>query len=143
MIALVGCVKTKIEVSAKAKDLYLSPLFKKTVSFIKSKDYNDWFILSAKYGLIDKEAIIDPYELTLLSFSQEQLKEWSDWVFNEIKKRKLNDLHFYCGSKYHNEFILQSLKINNIRYSLPLKGLSLGQRLSYFNKQTRRKGFFT
>ncbi|MCK9544833.1 MAG: hypothetical protein M0R03_22700 [Novosphingobium sp.] len=144
MIALVGCVKSKLTIPSPAKKIYISPLFKKAVSYIKKRGYDNWFILSAKYGLLDKNKIIEPYELTLSSFSKDELKHWSDKVGDDIKKYRLNDLHFYCGSNYHNDFLLNFLKSNNIKYELPLLGLSLGQRLAFFNNENRvrTKGFF-
>ena len=143
MIALIGCVKTKLNVSGiRARDIYISPLFKKSVKFIESQKYEDWFILSAKYGLIEKEKIIDTYELTLSSFSINELKNWSQKIYCEIKDRKLDNLYFYCGSLYHNKFLLNLLQKDNIQYYLPLEKMSLGQRLSFFNKMNKNKGFF-
>ena len=142
MIILVGCVKTKVEFPTEAGKLYISPLFKKTVRFIQAEpECDDWFILSAKYGLIEKTKIIAPYELTLNSFSSPKLKEWAEDVFEEIKKRKLQDLHFYCGSRYHNAHLLRLLDEHLIRYHLPLLGKTLGQRLRYFNSLNQTKGF--
>lgn len=144
MIALVGCVKLKTNHRAPAEQLYISPLFKKTIRFIKSQKYDDWFILSAKYGLIEKDKIIDPYELTLNNFSKLNLKKWSEIIFEEIKEKKLNHLSFFCGSKYHNEFLLNLLRQDKIDFNLPLFGLTLGQRLSFFNNVNfNNKGFFS
>lgn len=141
MIALVGCCKTKLSYTCEAKNMYCSSLFKKTKKLIELNSLN-WFILSAKYGLIENNKIIDPYDSSLKSFSLNELKKWSFDVYQEIKNRKLNNLIFYCGSKYHNNYLIELLNNNNICYRIPMKGLSLGQRLSYLNKEIiAKKGF--
>ena len=118
----------------KAKDLYISTLFKKTIRFIENDNrFTNWYILSAKYGLIDKNEIIQAYDMTLLNFSNKELEIWSNSILIEIMKRKLDDLHFFCGEKYHNQYLLQLLELNGIKYTLPMKGLSLGKRLQYLS----------
>ncbi len=60
-LVIATCVKEKRKGRHKAKDLYISDLFKKMRSYAETYDY-DWRIISAKHGLIDPEAVINSYE---------------------------------------------------------------------------------
>lgn len=64
-IALVSCTKLKADYPCCTRDMYQdSTLFKKAVKFIEQQDYDDWFVLSAKYGLLGQHEVIKPYDLT-------------------------------------------------------------------------------
>ncbi len=69
MIGLVACCKTKLAEPARAEELYCSPLFCKARAYCLAR-YRRWFILSAKYGLVDPGHVISPYNCTLLELDQ-------------------------------------------------------------------------
>lgn len=62
-ICLVSCVGTKRATPTPAKDLYQSDWFTKARTYAKS--IGSWFILSAKYGVVHPDEVIEPYEMTL------------------------------------------------------------------------------
>jgi len=64
-IVLRSCVKSKRSYRCKAAEMYTSPLFQKTMAYAQRLRAKRIFILSAKYGLLDPDDIIDPYEQTL------------------------------------------------------------------------------
>lgn len=54
-IGIVACCKTKRASTQAARDLYCSPLFRKSVAYLRRfwcPTDNDWFILSAEHGLV-------------------------------------------------------------------------------------------
>ena len=63
--------KSKKNIKCQAQELYSrSALFCKAVKYITTKcDYDGWFILSAKYGLLNKTDMVSPYEMTLNKIS--------------------------------------------------------------------------
>ena len=64
-IGLVSCVKTKRDEPAVPKDLYASPYFEKMRAYAEQY-HDDWWILSAKHGLLDPDGEpINPYDETL------------------------------------------------------------------------------
>lgn len=65
MIVFLSCVKTKQDHRCRADEMYISPLFKLSLRYAQSLNPRKIFILSAKYGLLELNDIIDPYELTL------------------------------------------------------------------------------
>ncbi len=58
------CSGVKLSTPAKAKDLYQGPAFKKA-RVLAERCSVPWFIFSSKYGLLDPERMIEPYELAL------------------------------------------------------------------------------
>ncbi|MFX1519409.1 MAG: DUF6884 domain-containing protein, partial [Promethearchaeota archaeon] len=60
-LAIITCVKEKRKGNHKAKDLYISDLFKKMRKYAETYNY-DWRIISAKHGLINPEKMIESYE---------------------------------------------------------------------------------
>jgi len=60
----VGCGKGKLDHATKARYLYTGSLFRKANAYCIA-NYDEWFILSAKHGLLDPNDVIDPYDLSL------------------------------------------------------------------------------
>ena len=113
-IALISCVSQKASFPSKCKDLYISPLFKKTWEYnVKVDRPEGVFILSALHGLIKYDKVIEPYDKTLLDMSKEEALEWAEKVKKQIIEtfetngRKLEDYNFkiYAGSKYYENLL--------------------------------------
>ena len=89
-VIIIGCSKKKLSRSAKAKELYQGTLFKRGVA-LAEQDGRPWYILSGKYGLLDPDEIIDPYD----SFIDMDLRK-----AEELLTKKFNSIHAICGSVY-------------------------------------------
>jgi cytoplasmic iron level regulating protein YaaA (DUF328/UPF0246 family) len=132
-IVLISCVKTKLSYPAKAKNLYISSLFKKLYAYGKQLNPDAIFILSAKYGLLKSDDIIEPYELTLNNMPTKQVKAWSRNVIEklgECTELQNDNFVFLAGDKYRR-FLLPHIQ----HYEIPLKGLMIGQQLSWLKKR--------
>ncbi len=68
-IVLVSCVKTKQDRRCRAGDMYTSALFQKMMAYAQSLKPKRIFILSAKYGLLSPDDMIEPYEQTCLALN--------------------------------------------------------------------------
>jgi hypothetical protein len=133
--ALISCTKLKKDYPCPAQELYLeSQLFNKASQYIRQQDYDDWFILSAKYGLVRKDTIIESYDVTLNSMNSTQRKEWSKEVFNELIKLNPKHIDFYAGLKYR-EYLIPLLELVRVKCHVPLKGKGIGEQLSFYKKQ--------
>lgn len=64
VVILLGCVKTKLEGPAVAKDLYCSTLWKRRRAYAEASG-QPWLILNAEHGLVDPEQRLAPYDLAL------------------------------------------------------------------------------
>jgi hypothetical protein len=62
VLVIIACSQRKANGPAAAKDLYLGTLFRLGREFAETCGY-DYRILSAKYGLLDPEELIEPYDV--------------------------------------------------------------------------------
>ena len=70
----------------------------------------EWLILSAKYGLIKPDEVIEPYNETLKEKSIEDRREWSMKVVQELRPQCSagTSVVFLAGEKYR-EFLAPAL----------------------------------
>ncbi|GKZ16079.1 DUF6884 domain-containing protein [Haladaptatus sp. T7] len=138
-IGLVSCTKSKSDEPAQPRDLYEpSTLFRKASDYCE-RTYDEWYILSAKYGLLDPEGPpIEPYDETLTNASIATRRTWADNVVKELADRGFlcDDTHLYihAGKAYYGE-LLPRLEGESVSISLPTEGLMIGETLAWYNKR--------
>jgi cytoplasmic iron level regulating protein YaaA (DUF328/UPF0246 family) len=128
-IVLISCASKKVPHRAKAKDLYISPLFNLGLQYARSLNPDDIFILSAKYGLLGLEQEIDPYDLTLNGMLDRDVKAWANSVINQLGNvvDLQNDrLIILAGERYRKHLLPHILN-----YTLPMRGLGIGKQLQF------------
>lgn len=130
-IALISCVKTKRNRPCKAKDMYISPLFKESYEYA-SKRCDKIYILSARYGLLEDDRMISPYQETLNDKTIHERKIWSIGVLKSLSLRcdLSKDQFLLLGGANYMRYIKQKIKYSED----PLQGLSLGMRISLLKK---------
>ncbi len=131
-IVLISCVSKKLSHRAKAKDIYVSDLFKKCLAYAQSLNPDRIFVLSTKYGLIDLEEEIDPYDKTLTKMPSREVKLWADKVVGHLMKfadLEEDEIVFLAGDKYRKYIVP---KIRN--YKIPLEGLRIGEQLKFLGR---------
>ncbi len=132
-IILIGCVKSKLDYLARARDLYISDLFKKSLCYcLKYYNEQDIYILSAKYGLKHINEMLEPYEETLNNKPRKEIRAWAQGIAGAIRESFTEDdvIYFYAGKKYYQDLI--PLLSNECK--LPLEGLGIGKRLKFFKE---------
>lgn len=139
-LGLVSCAKSKLGHRCKASQLCSpSTLYSKAFEYA-SKSYDAVAILSGKYGLLLPAEEVAPYERFLGDLSIEQVKEWSDMVFDQMKKKlNLNDydrVYFHAGKRYR-EYLIPMLEKMGIQCEVPLKHLGIGKQLAWYTKHNR------
>lgn len=127
-IALVSCGSAKISFRTEARHLYKSHLFQNSIS-VANAIASDVFILSAQYGLVQQDEILEPYNLSLNSFDDDQSAQWGANVAERISHLSPQPAEaiLFAGSSYA-EPIINSLSNSKVVLKDPLKGLSLGIR---------------
>lgn len=133
-IGLVSCAAQKLPYTKMAAELYTSPLFVKASRYA-SRTYDTWYILSAKYGFIDPDEIIDPYDVTLNTMSRTERQAWVQKVFEQIALRDLvrsgNTFYFHAGKRYR-EGLVELLRQHGASVEVPLADLGIGQQLAWY-----------
>ena len=112
----------------------ISTLFKLNLKYANKLNPDGIYILSAKYGLLDLEQEIDPYEQTLNNMQANEVKQWASQVIEQIRKISAveeTEFVFLAGEKYR-KYLLPHLK--NVH--IPLKGLRIGEQLQRLKELT-------
>ena len=134
-IGLVSCVGKKRPSRAEAKDLYDSALFAKSRAFVEQR-CDSWFILSAKYGLVEPAEVIEPYEETLNTKSRRERNEWADGIWAALGPRLMPDDHvtILAGERYR-ESLVPRLTQYGCHVNVPMRGLGIGRQLQWLSRQ--------
>lgn len=108
---MISCGKRKLSQQAKAKNLFTSTLFKLSLKHAQQQRPNDIYILSAKYGLIDLDEIVAPYELTLNTMRIAERRFWAERVLMQNKERTYleNDLFIILTVEKYREFLIPKM----------------------------------
>lgn len=139
-IILISCGAKKEKTPQRAEDLYIGGYFKKTLLYAKylsKKNNAEIFILSAKYGVLELNEIIKPYDLTLNNKSKKHKKAWSYKVITQLqyKIKKTDKIIFLAGVNY-----IKYLKMYYKNYEEPLQGLGIGKRLKFIMEELKNEG---
>ena len=131
-ITLVACCKPKLGHPALARDLYLSPRFKTFRRLAEQR--GRWFILSAKYGLVDPDTVIEPYDKTLTKMPAAERRAWGHRVRDQLAAAGLLEtpLVSLAGNAYVNPLLAAGVKV-----SQPMKGMNRGHQLTWAKRQTK------
>ncbi|WP_435067591.1 DUF6884 domain-containing protein [Haloplanus sp. C73] len=137
-IGLVSCVKTKQEEPATPKDLYTSSYFEKMQAYAEQY-HDDWWILSAKHGLLDPNGTaIEPYDETLTGAKVRRKREWANRVAEQLDEEGLLSdditLVLHAGKDYYEE-LLPLLEDNNVSVEIPTEGLAIGETQAWYNER--------
>lgn len=134
-IILVSCVSKKRLIPSPASELYISDWFLKASDFAR-KYGDEWFILSAKYGLLPPDKVISPYNETLNTMSLDARRSWTRRVFQDLEKNleKGNRVVFLAGAAYR-EFLIPSIRGLGCEISIPMEGFRIGEQMQWLNHQ--------
>lgn len=128
-VVLIACASQKVERAALAKDFYISPLFRANLAYARSLSPEEIFILSAKYGLVDLEQTLVPYDVTLNKMSEVQVRDWAGKVLEQLCAKidlESTEIIFLAGEKYR-KYLLPHLPHTLV----PLAGLGIGKQLQW------------
>lgn len=133
-IALVSCTKAKRPHQCRARELYMaSPQFFQYRRLAQL--FPNWYIMSAKHGLVHPETIIGPYDQTL---DNSENYEWARGIVLDLIRYHSEPLHliFFAGKRYFNP-IINFLDQNNfnITFETPTEGLGIFQSMKWAKRQ--------
>ena len=134
-IVLVACARTKRLTPSPAKDLYTSPLFMKSRAVAEGYSGN-WYILSAKHGVLRPDEVVHPYDQTLLSMKKGERNAWAVRVYDVLRQvsQPTDTITFLAGCHYRED-LQQLLEKAGYTINVPMLGLSIGRQLQWLNSQ--------
>jgi len=125
MIYLIACSATKLDKAAPACDLYQGQAFK-AARKLAEKSRAEYWILSAKHGLIHPDTVTEPYNDYLGAMTKAQRTQWGAMVCEQIKAAGLTSrAAVILAGKHYAAPISHLFPALN----LPLAGLGIGQQL--------------
>lgn len=132
-IALISCSKEKKNYPCSARELYsASTLFSLSYAYAKQRA-DKIYILSAKYGLVFEDRILEPYNQTLNEMSRAEQLHWAGRVLRALQKEcDLTADHFMilAGNNYCKDLVSS---LPNCEF--PLAGMPLGKRMAFLKSQ--------
>ena len=131
IVFLVSCVAKKSARSMPARALYCSDLFEKSRDFVE-RQKGEWFILSAKHGLVAPNQVIEPYNETLKDKTASERFQWAHGVIENLRPHcpPGTTVVILAGEKYR-EFLVSLLHELRCTVEIPMEGLKIGEQLSW------------
>jgi hypothetical protein len=125
-IILVSCVSKKNLSPLPDCSLYISDWFKKAAQYA-SQFSAEWYILSAKCGLVLPDQVIEPYNITLKSMRKDARRNWARqvWTMLEPFVSPGYTVVFLAGEIYR-ENLVESVIRQNCYVIIPMEGLNIG-----------------
>ncbi|CAN5229264.1 hypothetical protein BH11PSE5_BH11PSE5_08610 [soil metagenome] len=132
-VYLVACAAAKLDHAAEARDLYISPWFRKARAYVE-RTGSPWLILSAKHGLIAPGAVIEPYDATLGKMGAPARRLWGARVLDELARvvDVAAPLIVLAGRSYRAP-LWPSIAP---RAAAPMEGLAIGEQLAWLSRPT-------
>ncbi len=134
---ILGCVSSKRSSPAKAKDLYVSPMFAKRRRYAESTG-RPWFIFSAEHGIIDPEVVIAPYDVAMAKLPVDQVRAKGRQAVDQLEalvghlRGKTFEVH--AGAAYVKS-IEGPLAKRGATLLNPLRRLRFGYQLQWYDQQ--------
>ena len=130
---LVACCARKTSFTAPAEVLYTSDLFRKSRNYVQGQG-GQWFILSAKYGLVHPTDVISPYDMTLQAMSPVLRRDWAGTVIARLQTMPLTDrpMIFLAGALYREHLVPWA----GDRTQIPMQGMGIGQQKAWLKANT-------
>ena len=116
-LAIINCACKKQKYPCGPREMYWpSTLFKVRMLFIEPR-YDNWVVISSKYGVVTQDMIIEPYDLYLgsdalirkegtESYTLAEKKAWGLRVVNELRPlvAQYDQVDGFISSVYHSPF---------------------------------------
>jgi len=139
IISVVQCVSKKRDTPQLARDLYTSNLFVNAAAYAE-KISDEWFIISAKYGLVRPSDRLKPYDVTLNHMPARQRRVWAEQVFTDLKPllRPTDTIVFLAGVIYRKNLV-KKVEDLGCKVEIPMKGLRIGEQVRWLKEQLKNQ----
>lgn len=136
---IVGCGKTKAPTPCPARELYTGCLFRAARAHAETSG-RPWLILSALWGLIEPDRVLEPYDCRLTG------PYWTWWdlrlrVWDQLEQLGWKGaIEVHAGAPYV-EMVRAAVLLSSRRLSVTdtLAGLQVGQRRAWYRAERERR----
>ena len=146
MIIIISCGKQKLEGRAKAKDIYIGSLYHQKLEYVRTLyPKHEFYIISAKHGLIHQDVVISSYD-RVLPYSTEGYQDWLDLITKQLQDfDSKEEVLFLGGTRY---YVPVDEYFTGKKYA-PLLGKMIGEGKAYLynsvasHHQKKQKSLFS
>ena len=94
-------------------------------------------MLSARYGLVEPQTVIAPYDSTLNALDVEERRKWGGRTFEALMKAEpeLRRVVMFAGQRYR-EFLEPRLAERGISVQVPMRHLRQGEQLAWLAERS-------
>lgn len=128
MIVFIGCGATKMKNACKARKMYVGNYVQLCLAYAQTFTTQDnIYILSAKYGVLPLEKVIEPYNKTLNNMNIQEKQDWKNMVIKQLEEMNISkdtEVVFICGTNYYT--LLEDY-FTNYKLPLPKQGIGIQQ----------------
>lgn len=133
VLTLIGCGSAKQDEPAPASELYTSSYFAKKRTW--GRAWGDIVILSAKYGIVQPDREIPPYDQTLKDYSDDEAAAWADDVLADLPHEY--DAYVVLAGSDYVEPIRDGLEAVDGEVYFPFDATSgIGDQIGWLNDET-------
>lgn len=128
-VALVACSKEKHEGIHPARELYASPLFRKSLAHAESLQPDAVGILSAQHGLVWPDQHLRSYDRYLGDLTAEERRQWAQRVLVALRGHfDLEcDRFIVLAGRDYREHLAPEIE----RMEVPMEGLGIGEQMAW------------
>ncbi len=131
-ICLVGESKTQRKTRTRADQLFTGTHFVRQRTYAQTRA-DQWFILSARYGLLEPGRGVDPYERVFSDLSSAEQFQWAQNLMQSMSRLHItsHDTLVILAKKSYQDRLLPIFKSRSYVIELPLAGMSAVQQLRW------------
>lgn len=128
IVIAVMCGQRKVNYACCAEELYCGSLFKAAKGWAK-RHAIEWFIVSAKHGLLLPQTIVAPYDVKLgkgaNALNKQQQSQWAEQTRKLIEERYgKRRIVCLCSKEYESAF-------SGLNCYFPLQRMGIGKRIKW------------
>jgi len=125
---LIQCTKSKRDEPAPARHLYDKSAYFRCMRAYAVATGEQWYILSAKHGLVDPDTVLEPYDDRGLSERQAQS------IASEVA-HVTDHVEIIAGNDYTNS-LTPELEVRGVDVVELCRGQGIGERMQTLNQKT-------
>ncbi len=132
LICLIGDSKSQLTMPALAENMFRSGLFKRAKHYAQTHAHQ-WYILSARYGLLEPNTLISPYSLTIDTLSSAERFQIAQQIMSAFIRHPLttHDRVIVLAKSTYREVLAPVFQGRNIRAEYPLEGKGVVQQMRW------------
>lgn len=137
-VVIAQCTSKKRDKAAFAKELYdPSDYFEKQRDYAELAD--EWWVQSAKYGLVHPNQTMEPYDLHAKDVDDPNQWAWNIAVTIGRKYNPNETAIEILGGKTYADPLVPELERRGFEVHEPLRGLKIGERMAKLKRLTNKR----